>query len=156
MGRTAFWLAVVLCFVQGCLAQDLSHVNTICVAWPVGKSAEAKAGRAAVAEKLRGMGYQTADCVTNPDVNYDVQLWFYPYGGKVPSDKVFFYGQSSNGVGSVIVDQPQAVSVSYWMIELWPKGRYLTMYRNDRASSLEAGLKKLNKDIRKAKKHARK
>ncbi len=159
MGRAAFWLAVALCFVQGCLAQDLSHVNVICVVWPVGNSAEAKTARATVSERLRGMGYQTADCVANPDVAYDVQLWFYPYGGAVQSDKVFFYGQfgaSPGGiVGSVIVDQP-TVSVGYWMIELWPKGRYLAMYRNATAPSLAAGLKRMDKDIRKAKKRARK
>lgn len=141
-------VAVLLSLIRGCMGQ------TICVAFPRGHSAEAVSTRKAVADWLEAKGYATADCYSNPSVAYDFQLWFYPYWGVQEGDTYFVaqaYGGGNVVAGSVGTYQ-EPVRVNAWSFTLWPKGEDRSVYRDEKAASIDDGLKRLDKTLRKVRK----
>lgn len=155
-------LALVLCLVRACLAQEyqkkyVAQVTTICVEFPRGDSPQAQHQREAVAEWLRSRGDRTADCYYDDTVPYDAQLWFFPYWGMQPSDTYFVAQIVSSGnlaTGAVGTYEEPSI-VNSWSFTLRPKGSGSSIYRDEHASSLEDGLKRLDKALKKARKYGK-
>lgn len=159
MNRTTKWLfvlAVVLVFMKSCMGQDykkadLSQVSVLCVTWPRGSDSAAIEARAKVSERLRQLGNTVVDC-WNSDVRYDVQVWFYPYSGSVvdPQQFVVQYATAPNVIVAQVLTNRSASFGTGWMFSLWPRNQWHMIYQDDRAESLDSGLKRLSKALRKS------